>query len=108
MNGRSRSGLPGVSVTSFTPTPASPNAGIWSSVPAGVSRCDRSGATDGSCSRNPASRASMAAAIGRPAAELDGVEELHHSSPRYASRIRGLASRFAAVSASTTSPVWIT
>ena len=44
----------------------------------------------------------------KPAAELDGVKELHHSSPRYASRISGLARRFAAVSASTTSPVWIT
>jgi len=30
------------------------------------------------------------------------------SSPRYASRIRGLSSRFLAVSASTTWPVWIT
>ena len=30
------------------------------------------------------------------------------SSPRYASRIKGLSSRFCAVSASTTCPVWIT
>ena len=75
MNGRSRSALPGVSVTSFTPTPASPNARHLEQTSRPASRdADRSGATDGSPSRNPDPNASIAAAIGSLRRELDGVE----------------------------------
>ena len=98
-------GLSGVSVTSFTPTPPSPNAGINSNVPAGVARCDRNGWADGSCERKPASSASIAARIGRARRSSSPSSTRIYSSPRYASRICGLLSNPCAVSARTIWPV---
>ena len=54
-----------VRVTSFTPTPGSPVAGITSSAPRGVSTCERVGVAEGSPSAKARSRASIAAPMGR-------------------------------------------
>src|ERR687898_3127201 len=67
MNGSPPAGLSGLSVTSLTPTPFLPEAGINSNVPTAVSTWDRSGPAPASWVRNASSSASMADSIGRRA-----------------------------------------
>ncbi len=100
----------GVSVISFTPTAEASHEGIMSRVPVSVASRLRCGVDSGSRSRKAASSASIVSGMGRASrtAPPPIARNATYSSPRYASRIIGLANRACAVSARTTWPVWIT